>query len=301
MSSRTLRIATRQSPMAQWQANTIAQQLQHTHPDLCIDIVGLTTTGDRFTDRALKDIGGKDLFVKELQRALLQNEADMAVHCIKDMSVRAVPNLSLEAICQRDDPRDALVSNQYHLLSDLPDGAIIGTASPRRQCLLAKYAPQVECKLIRGNLNTRLKKLDDGEYDAILVAKAGIDRLQFEDRLREIFSTDTFIPAIAQGTLGIECRDDDHWVKEKIAFLHDNDTAICIHAERAFNRRLQGDCHTPIGAYATIENQHVSMHTFVGNITTQQMWFAKGTKPLDQADALGFELANEVLNQGASF
>ena len=300
MTLHTLRVATRQSPMALWQANHIKSELQHHYPNLYIEIIGLTTAGDHHTDRSLVNIGGKDLFVKELQRALLTNKADIAVHCIKDMSVQETPGLKLSAICKRNDPRDVFVSNRYTCLADLPKGAIVGTASPRRQCLLQQFSPQVKLALIRGNVNTRIEKLDNNEYDAIILAMAGLQRVGLAHRVKEILPINLFIPAIAQGALGIECRENDMATQKQIDFLHDKNTAICIEAERAVNRRLGGDCHTPIGAHATLNKDVLFLNAFVGNLETAEVFRSHSTGQAQQATVLGTQLAEALLKQGAA-
>lgn len=297
--NKTLTIATRQSPMALYQANFIKHQLQIHYPQLTINIAGFTTQGDQNTQVSLKDIGGKDLFVKELQKAILNKEADIAVHCIKDMSVYPYPNLCLAAVYQREDPRDAFVSPHYAKLSDLPQGAIVGTASPRRECILKSLRPDLHIKLLRGNVNTRLKKLNDGEYDAILLAAAGLQRLQFMEQIREYFDLDIFIPAIGQGALGIECRADDKETLQLIRVLNHIPTEICIAAERAVNQKLGGDCHTAIGAYATLKNDQLQLHALIGN-TEGKLLRSSKTGSKNNPTELGFLVAEDLLAQGAS-
>ena len=301
----SLRIATRQSPMAMFQANEIKKSLQALHPSLNIEIIGFSTKGDRELSMPLKDIGGKSLFVKELQHALLNQQADIAVHCIKDMSVRTVPGLILATICNRDDPRDAFVSNKYHKLSELPKEAIVGTSSPRRQCLLKHLRPDLSIKDLRGNVNTRLKKLDDNEYDAIILAAAGLERLDLTHRIREYLPAHIFTPAIGQGALGIECRTDDLHTQALIKQLNDKKAATCITAERAVNTILGGDCHTPLGAYAVLKSKYwfskkrIFIKAFVGCTNTGKMIHAELQGTQKNATQLGQRLGQMLLDKGA--
>lgn len=295
----TLTIATRQSPMAMWQAEHIQQLLQKQHPNLTVELLPMTTKGDIEQNTSLVDIGSKALFVKELQKALLEERADIAVHCIKDMSAQDCPGLTLAAVCKRDDPRDALVSNHYDSLASLPDKAVVGTASPRRQCLLKQIRPDIKTKLLRGNVNTRLKKLDDGEYDAIMLAAAGLKRLGFESRIREYFDPNTFIPAIAQGSLGIECRKDDGASQQYIAFLNDSNNALVTGAERTVNRYLGGDCHTPLGVYATLQQQTLCIIAMVGNSDGTTVIESHVQGNAANLEQLAKQCANELFAKGA--
>lgn len=295
----TIRIATRNSPMALWQAKSIQSQIQSLYPNLVIELIEFVTQGDRDQRSSLAEIGGKSLFCKKLQRALLNNEADIAVHCIKDMSVHSVKGLMLAAVCQRDDPRDAFISNSYDSFSALPKGATVGTTSPRRRCILKSYRPDINVKICRGNANTRLQKLDNGEFDAIILAAAGLHRLGLNHRIKEYFSTQFMIPAIAQGSLGIECRENDETSVQYVRHLHHEPSSICIEAEREVNRILGGDCHTPIAAYAEIINDQLSLHALIGSedgtmITTS----AVGDKQSPQT--VGQIVANDLLAKGAS-
>ncbi len=220
MTKKTLKIATRKSPLALWQANFVKHALHQLHPQLNIELVGLLTLGDKNQNVSLTKIGGKSLFVKELQNALLENQADIAVHSIKDMSVIPCPGLQLYAVCQREDPRDAFVANHFNNVTELPKGAIVGTSSPRRQSLIKAMRPDVNISVLRGNVGTRLAKLDAKQYDAIILAAAGLKRLELETKIKEYLSPKEFIPAIGQGALGIECREDDDHVKELIQSLN---------------------------------------------------------------------------------
>ena len=299
MTKQPIKIATRQSPMALQQAEFIMQQLQMKYPQQPLELVGFTTKGDQNTRDSLAQIGGKDLFVKELQQALLNGQADLAVHCIKDMSVHTHPQLCLRAVYQRDDPRDVLVANHYASLDQLPQGAVIGTASPRRKSLLLYHYPHLKIKLLRGNVNTRLKKLDSGEYDGIILAAAGLVRLQLARRIKQYLDVDTFIPAIAQGALGIECRRDDERVATIVASLNDVKSQQCITAERAVNQILGGSCQAPIGAYAIIENNQLHMTAMVASLDGAVMISDEIGGKADAAQTLGECLGKSLLDKGA--
>lgn len=299
MSKSTIRIVTRKSPLALRQAELVQQQLTSSYPDLKIEIVGKTTEGDRILNKSLADIGGKDLFVKDLQQTLVNKEADIAVHSIKDMSVKKTSGLLLAAFCQREDPRDVFVSNSYKSLEALPDNATIGTSSPRRQCQLNAINPHLAIKSIRGNVGTRLKKLESGEYDAIILAAAGLKRLRYENRIREYLDPRAFIPAIGQGAIGIECRADDLHTIELLEKLDHQTTRICVTAERAVNRRLNGDCFTPLAAHAVLENNKLHLIAMVGSIDGKHIIRNEIDGPANQAEALGLELGDRLLDQGA--
>jgi len=242
MSEEILRIATRKSQLALWQANYVKSMLEHHHPELKIELVTMTTQGDKILDTPLAKVGGKGLFVKELETGMLEGAADIAVHSMKDVPVEFPEGLHLPVICQREDPRDAFVSNTFKSLEQLPQGATLGTSSLRRQSQIAALRPDLKIKDLRGNVNTRLQKLDDGEYDAIILAAAGLKRLDFEERITQFIDTDVCLPAIGQGAVGIECRTDDARINNLIAPLTDNKTLIRVLAERAMNQRLQGGC-----------------------------------------------------------
>ena len=293
-------IATRQSPMALWQANAVAKKLQDDHPQLTIELLELTTAGDRNTQQPLNAIGGKSLFVKELQQALLDGRADIAVHCIKDMSANPTPGLSLSTVLKRDDPRDVVVSTHQLTLDKLPKNAIVGTSSPRRCALLKTHRPDLTTKMLRGNVNTRLNKLEQGQYDAIILAAAGLVRLEKQALISEYLDTRNFTPAIGQGALGIECRADDTDTQHIIAALHDSTTALCIQAERRINQILQGDCFSPIGAYAYCENNTLTLNAMVASQTGQTIIRASAHGPAAEALAISETVTAELLKQGAA-
>lgn len=293
-----IRIATRRSPMALFQANDVKNKILKQHPDLQIELVEFLTEGDKDLTSSLSDRGGKGLFVKELQKALLNHDADIAVHCIKDLPVRHHPKLILAAICLRDDPRDAFVSNNFKSLIDLPKGAIVGTSSPRRQCLIKSLRSDLETKLLRGNVGTRLSKLDNNEYDAMILAAAGLKRLNESHRIKEYLDPKLFIPAIGQGALGIECRADDIITYSFIQHLNDEKSRYCVEAERAVNRRLGGSCDTPIGAYATINSNQLNLIATIGNFSGE-MIHSQISGNIEDAEKLGLLLADDLIHKGA--
>ena len=295
----TLRIATRKSQLALWQAEYVRARLIELHPDLEVELVTFTTQGDKILDTPLAKVGGKGLFVKELENAMLRGEADIAVHSMKDVPVELPEGLHLAVICPREDPRDAFVSNHYETLEDLPEGARLGTSSLRRQCQLAALRPDLDIISLRGNVNTRLQKLDDNDYDAIILAAAGLLRLEFADRIREYLSPEVCLPAIGQGAVGIECREDDDWVHEIIAPLADPDTALCVRAERAFNRRLQGGCQVPIGGYAILDHGVILLRGMVGAVDGSELVHGEIAGPPEDAEYLGRVLAEDLLSRGA--
>ena len=299
MAINTLRIATRQSPLAVWQAEFVKQQLMALHPQLHVELIKISTQGDNNQSQALATIGGKSLFVKELQKALLDNKADIAVHYIKDMSVHDHPQLSLGAILKRANASDAFVSNNVRALDELKHDAIIGTASPRRQALIKSLYPSFTIKLMRGNVNTRLSKLDHGDYDAIILAAAGLERLGLANRISSYLPKNIFIPAIGQGALGIECRSQDSDIRALIKPLHHELTATCVDAERIVNRQLGGSCFTPIGAHATIDNDVLILQAFVGSVDGQQLLRSHQQGPVSDAKSIGLAVANDLIQQGA--
>ena len=255
MSDKKMRIATRESPLALWQANFIRGQLLVHWPDLDIELLPMTTTGDKFLKDKLLTIGGKGLFVKELEEALLDGRADIAVHSMKDVPVVCPEGLLLPVICLRDNPLDAFVSNDYKKVAELPLGAVVGTSSLRRQSQLLALQPSLSIQPLRGNIHTRLQKMDDGGYDAIILATAGLQRMKMSSRICEILSPDIMLPACGQGALGIECRTGDEWVQQLIQPLHDADTALCVNTERRVNALLGGNCHTPLAVYCQLLDQ----------------------------------------------
>src|SRR5690554_3954345 len=264
MVAETIRIATRRSPLALWQAEFVRAELLARNPGLNVELVAITTRGDKLLDTPLAKIGGKALFVKELEVAMLAGEADLAVHSMKDVPMEFPEGLMLSTICSREDPRDAFVSNQFKTLDELPQGARVGTASLRRQCQLLAHRPDLQIGVLRGNVGTRLGKLDSGEFDAIVLAAAGLLRLKLDQRIAQLLPVELSLPAGGQGAVGIECRQDDQRVQELLRPLHDADTADRVYAERALNHGLQGGCQVPIGCYAEIEGDQLHLRGLVG-------------------------------------
>ncbi len=296
---RTLRIATRKSPLALWQAEYVKANLLKHHPQLNIELVTFTTQGDKILDTPLAKIGGKGLFVKELEIAMLEGRADLAVHSMKDVPMDCPEGLAITAICEREDPTDAFVSNGFTCLAELPHGAIVGTSSLRRQCQLRALRPDLVIRDLRGNVGTRLGRLDNGEYDAIILASAGLKRLGLAERIRQRLTE--LLPAVGQGAVGIESRTDDVELLSLLAPLHHEATAICVHAERAMNRRLQGGCQVPIAGFATLENETITLKALVGSIDGQQIiHYQAQSKHLQSVAALGQQVADGLLAQGAA-
>ena len=298
--SQTIRIATRKSPLAMWQAEHVAAALKAAHPGLEVELLGMTTQGDRILDTPLAKIGGKGLFIKELEQGLLSGDADIAVHSMKDVPVELPEGLHLAVIMQREDPRDAFVSNQYATLDALPEGACVGTSSLRRQCQLAERRPDLQIRSLRGNVNTRLRKLDEGEYDAIILAAAGLKRLGFEQRITALIGPEQSLPAIGQGAVGIECRADDARVNQLIAPLHHLDTAVCVQAERAMNQRLNGGCQVPIAGYAMLESGNLWLRGLVGEPDGSQIIRGEVEGTPEEAETMGVGLAERLLEWGAN-
>ena len=299
MSEEILRIATRKSPLALWQAHYVSDLLKKYHPELKIELVTMTTQGDKILDTPLAKVGGKGLFVKELETGMLEGRADIAVHSMKDVPVEFPSGLHLAVICEREDPRDAFVSNNFKTLEELPQGARLGTSSLRRQSQIAALRPDLNIVDLRGNVNTRLKKLDDGEYDAIILAAAGLKRLKFDDRITQFIGTDVCLPAIGQGAVGIECRTDDARVHNLIAPLNDNKTQIRVLAERAMNERLQGGCQVPIAGYAEYDRGIVLLRGLVGQVDGKNIIRGEIAGPPENAEELGTVLAEDLLSRGA--
>lgn len=295
-----LKIATRNSPLALWQANHVKEALMQAYPRLHIELVEMTTQGDKILDTSLAKIGGKGLFVKELEQGLLEERADIAVHSMKDVPVELPEGLHLPVIMAREEPFDALVSNQYASLEALPEGAVVGTSSLRRQSQLLSQRPDLRIHTLRGNVGTRLRKLDDGDYDAIILAAAGLIRLGLEERIRARVSSDIILPAIGQGAVGIECRLGDLRVNELIAVLDDQATHYRVAAERAINRRLEGSCQTPIAGFAEIENEVLSLRGLVASPDGKQVLRGDIQGAPEEGEALGELLAADLLAQGAA-
>ncbi|MDP0025646.1 hydroxymethylbilane synthase [Glaesserella parasuis] len=294
-----LRIATRQSPLALWQANFVKDALEQRFPQLSVELVTMVTKGDIILDTPLAKIGGKGLFVKELELALLENRADIAVHSMKDVPMTFPEGLGLAVICEREDPRDAFVSNHYANLEALPAGAVVGTSSLRRQCqLMAKY-PHLQVKSLRGNVGTRLSKLDNGEYDAIILASAGLIRLGLSERIRTFIPVETSLPACGQGAVGIETRLNDERVLAYLAELNHQPTAYCVQAERAMNSRLQGGCQVPIGGFATLTGDEIELNALVGSLDGSTIVRASAKGNIKEAEKLGVEVAEALLAKGA--
>ena len=299
MSKKVIRIATRKSPLALWQAYYVRDQLLLHHDDLQVELVKMSSKGDKILDVPLSKVGGKGLFVKELESGLLEHEADIAVHSMKDVPVEFPEGLHLAVICEREDPRDAFVSNTYNMLDDLPAGSVVGTSSLRRQSQLLKYRPDLQIKFLRGNVNTRLQKLDDREYDAIILAAAGLIRLQMSERISSYLTTEQSLPAMGQGAVGIECRENDALTHQLIAPLAHPETTIRLQAERALNKRLEGGCQVPIGGYAQLDGDKLSMHAFVASPDGLQFIEGSIAGHADHAEQLGIELAEDLLSRGA--
>lgn len=295
----TLTIATRNSPLALWQAEFVRDELLRHHADLHVDILGMTTKGDQLLGTPLTKIGGKGLFVKELETALLDGRADIAVHSMKDVGVKFPDGLGIGAILARHNPFDALVSNRYQQLVDLPDGAVIGTCSLRRVCQLKNHFSHLQFKDLRGNIHTRLSKLDAGEYDAIILAAAGLERMGLNERIAAEISPATCLPAIAQGSLGIELRLDDNDTLVRLQPLIDADNTIRATAERAVNERLNGSCQTPIAAYATLAGEQVYLRALIGSPDGKTRLYTEQHGEVSDARNIGLTAADDLLSQGA--
>lgn len=297
--SKIIRIATRKSPLALWQANFVKTSLEHAHSALQVELVPMSTKGDKILDTPLAKVGGKGLFVKELEVAMLEGRADIAVHSMKDVPMEFPEGLYLPVIAAREDPRDAFVSNHYAALEHLPDGAIVGTSSLRRQCQLKSWRDDLCIKDLRGNVGSRLQKLDNGEYDAIILASAGLLRLELGQRISAYIQPETILPAAGQGAVGIECRQNDAVTQNLIAVLNDPDTSIRVTAERAMNRHLQGGCQVPIGAFAEISGSSLGLRGLVGSVDGSRILYDQVDGSIDDAEALGITLAEKLLSAGA--
>lgn len=294
-----LRIATRKSQLALWQTEHVAARLKALDPTLVVELVPLSTRGDEVLDRSLAAIGGKGLFLKELELALERGEADIAVHSLKDVPVELEPGFELAAILAREDPADAFVSNHHDGLDALPPGAVVGTSSLRRHAQLKARRPDLEVRDLRGNVNTRLAKLDAGQYDAIILAVAGLKRLGFDARIRARLIAPEWLPAAAQGAICIETRAGDHAVIERVRALHDADTAARIRAERAMNQRLGGSCQVPIAALALRQGNELHLEGLVGHVASGRLVRAEAWGSVDTPEALGNAVAQALLDAGA--
>ena len=297
--SREIRIATRKSALALWQAEYVKARLEAAHPHVTVSLVPMVSRGDKLLDAPLAKIGGKGLFVKELETALMENEADIAVHSMKDVPMEFPEGLGLYCICEREDPRDAFVSNHYENFDALPSGAVVGTSSLRRQAQLLARRRDLKIQFLRGNVNTRLAKLDAGEYDAIILAAAGLIRLGFGERIRASISVEDSLPAGGQGAVGIECRTGDTELHELLQCMNDSHTALRVTAERALNRHLNGGCQVPIACYAVLEGEQLWLRGLVGQPDGALLLRAEGRAPNVEAEALGVRIAEELLQQGA--
>ncbi|MFB4368285.1 MULTISPECIES: hydroxymethylbilane synthase [unclassified Pseudomonas] len=297
--TREIRIATRKSSLALWQAEHVKARLEAAHPGLKVSLVPMVSKGDKLLDAPLAKIGGKGLFVKELETALLEDQADIAVHSMKDVPMDFPEGLGLFCICEREDPRDAFVSNTYDSLDALPAGSVVGTSSLRRQAQLLARRPDLKIHFLRGNVNTRLAKLDAGEYDAIILAAAGLIRLGFEDRIRASITVEHSLPAGGQGAVGIECRVGDAELQQLLAPLNHTETALRVTAERAMNKRLNGGCQVPIACYAILEGEQLWLRGLVGEPDGSRLLRAEQRGSAEDAERLGIEVAEALLAQGA--
>jgi len=298
-STRTIRIATRKSALALWQAEYVKAKLLEHFPSIGVELVPMSTQGDKILDTPLAKIGGKGLFIKELEVAMLEGHADIAVHSMKDVPVEFPQGFGLHAICERENPFDAFVSNNYANIDALPDGAVVGTSSLRRQCQIRKYRPDLKIKDLRGNVNTRLAKLDAGEYDAIILASAGLIRLNMAERIKTEIPASISLPAVGQGAVGIECRNDDAELISLLSALNHDETNWRVTAERAMNERLEGGCQVPIGSFATLENDTLTLTGMVGKPDGSTLLFANASGSVNNAKSIGIEVAESLLAQGA--
>lgn len=297
---KSIKIGTRKSPLALWQAEYIRDQLLVIDSTLDIELVKLTTQGDKMLDTSLAKVGGKGLFIKELEQRLLDGSADIAVHSLKDVTVDLPSGLELVCYCRREDPRDAFVSNNYTSLDQLPKNARVGTSSLRRQCQLRSRYPGFEIVSLRGNVNTRLAKLDDGEFDAIILAAAGLKRLGMAERIRQFIDEDVLLPAVGQGVVCIEARSDDTELHALLRKLNDETTEFCVAAERAVNRALEGGCQVPIAAFAEpMGANQLMVRGLVGEPDGNTILTAVETGSISDADAIGQKVARSLLDQGA--
>ncbi|MEH6491631.1 hydroxymethylbilane synthase [Halopseudomonas sp.] len=297
--TRHLRIATRKSALALWQAEYVKARLEQLDPSIQVSLVPMVSRGDQLLDSPLAKIGGKGLFVKELETAILNDEADLAVHSMKDVPMQFPEGLGLYAICEREDPRDAFVSNQYDRVDSMPAGSIVGTSSLRRQAQLMARRPDLQVRFLRGNVNTRLAKLDAGEYDAIILAAAGLMRLGFESRIRYAMPPEESLPAGGQGAVGIECRTSDTQLHALLAQMNDEDSALRVRAERALNTRLNGGCQVPIACYAERANGSLWLRGLVGDPDGTTMLRAEARGSEVDPESLGIAVAEDLLSQGA--
>jgi hydroxymethylbilane synthase len=300
MKNNTVTIATRGSKLALWQANWIKSAIQRDNPEIDVILNKIKTKGDKILDVPLAMVGGKGLFVKEIEEALLANSADLAVHSMKDVPTDLPEGLHLTAICKREDPRDALIARQgISSIEDLPEGARVGTSSLRRICQILHIRPDLAITQLRGNLDTRIRKLDEGLFDAIIVAVAGVVRLGMADRITSVIPTDVSLPAIAQGAVGIECRVNDEYINSLLRGLNHQETALCVMAERAFLRRLEGGCQVPIAAHAVLKGDRLSLEGLVGSVSGETIVRGSREGNTDEPEPLGIGLAEDLISRGA--
>ena len=292
-------IATRESPLALWQAEHVQALLCERYPEKDVKLLGMTTKGDQILDKTLSKIGGKGLFVKELEVAMQQGAAHLAVHSLKDVPMELPEGFVLAAVSSREDPRDAFVSPRYETLESMPAGSVVGTASLRRELMLRSKFPHLVVKPVRGNVGTRLRKLDSGEYDALIMASAGLKRLGLEERIREIISDEISLPSPGQGALGLDCLADDEKSREAVAFINDEQTRACCLAERAVSRALGGSCQVPLAAYATITDSTMRLRALIGDHTTGELVATEQTGPWTEYERLASEAVEALLKQGA--
>ena len=299
LTPKKLVIASRESALAMWQALHIQARLQALYPSCDVQILGMTTTGDQILDSPLSRIGGKGLFVKELEMALADGSADLAVHSMKDVPMNLPEGFAMAATGEREDPRDAFVSNNFNALEDLPHGSIIGTSSLRRQSQIQARFPNLKIESLRGNVQTRLRKLDEGQYAAIILAAAGLIRLGLGDRIRQFISPVLSIPAVGQGALGIEINASRTDLIDILAPLNHIDTQLCVEAERGFSRALAGSCTVPLGAYAVRNGNNINMTGFVASVDGKQILREKASGSIDNTEAIGKTLAAKLVMLGA--
>lgn len=299
MSIKKIRIATRESPLALWQAEHVKARLMQNDPGLEVELVTMQTQGDKLLDTPLSMVGGKGLFTKELEQALYDHKADIAVHSVKDVTIDMPDGLLLSVFLKRENPHDIFISSKYKSINELPNGAVVGTSSLRRQCQLKAWRGDLNIKDLRGNIGTRLRKLDDRKYDAIILAAAGVIRLGLEDRISEIISMDIILPAIGQGAIGLQVRGGDHDVLEKIRSLNDDTTQQQVETERIVSRRLFGGCQLPIAAHAEIDQDCITVRGMVGRVDGSEIIQDTVGGSLQERDALGLQLAESLLEKGA--
>jgi len=297
--NRTIKIATRKSPLALWQAENVKSKLELHHPGLSVVLVEMTTKGDQILNSPLSKIGGKGLFIKELEVGMMEGKADIAVHSMKDVPYELPQGFEIGAILERENPFDAFVSNSFDNLEDLPQGARVGTCSMRRMVQIKSLRSDLTILDLRGNVNTRLGKLDNDEYDAIILACAGLIRLGFEHRINQQLSQDISLPAVGQGAVGIEIREDDIAIKQLLSPLIDNETTTRVSAERAMNKRLEGGCSVAIAGYSTINKDIITMTGLVGSVNSGEILKQKASGPAQSAEVLGVEIADKLISLGA--